>query len=446
MFIEIEEKPAILVVDSDPGLCDRLDAMLNGGPHPRQRGDNDSLSYLIHGCANSTEAVATLENRLARQSCYQLAFVNIRLADGDGLTLIRELWALDSDLHAVLYYGDDLSWQAVVDTLGESDQLLILQQPFSDLELRQAVHAMMRKSQLGKQSRHVMQFMEQQINRRSREIEDANKTLLQSEKLAAVGQLAAGIAHEINTPAQYVADNIKAISDFFHGMTRLLAFYRQLLTDQGQQELLARIAEQEQKEDLAFILDDAPQALEQSLEGVAQIVRIVQAMKGFSHAGQGRVAKININLALENTLLVAHNSYKYVADVETRFSDLPAIECYPGELNQVFLNIIVNAAHAIEDHKRGRGKITIITEPSATGVEIRIADTGHGIPIEIRDKVFDPFFTTKDVGRGSGQGLNISYRIIHQLHGGSLSFDSEVGVGTTFVIRLNHRLPAQSKQ
>lgn len=446
MFIEIEEKPAILVVDPDSGPRDRLHAMLNGEHHATRLSDNESLSYLIHGCADSSAAIAALETRLARQSSYQLVFVNIRLADGDGLNLIRELWHLDTDLHAVLYYDHSLSLQSVVDTLGESDQLLILEQPFSDLELRQVVHAMMRKSQLGKQSRHVMQFMEQQIHRRSREIEDANKTLVQSEKLAAVGQLAAGIAHEINTPAQYVGDNIKAISDFFDGMTRLLAFYRQLLTDHGQEELLARIAEQERKEDLAFILDDAPQALEQSLEGVAQIVRIVQAMKGFSHAGQGRVAKININLALENTLLVARNSYKYVADVETRFSDLPAIECYPGELNQVFLNIIVNAAHAIEDHKRGRGKITISTEPSPTGIEIRIADTGHGIPAEIRDKVFDPFFTTKDVGRGSGQGLNIAYRIIHQLHGGSLSFDSEVGVGTTFVIRLNHRLPAQSEQ
>jgi signal transduction histidine kinase len=420
VFIELEEKSSILVVDSDPGLRAYLDQMLNGDEQASLGNSSENLSYLIHGCDRCDTATKMVADMLAQDAPYHLLIVENTLIDGSGLKLIRQMWQVDADLHVVLCTADpQLNWQKIVDTLGESDQLLILQKPFSDLELRQIVHAMMRKWQLSKQSQNVMQFMEQQINLRTEEIAEANKNLLQSEKLAAVGQLAAGIAHEINTPAQYVGDNIKAISDFFTSITSLLEFYRQLLTRDGQQDLMDQIREQEQQQDLAFILEDAPLALEQSLEGVAQIVRIVQAMKGFSHIGLARVANVNINLALENTLLVAHNSYKYIADVETQFSELPTIECFPGELNQVFLNIIVNAAQAIEDSKKGRGKITIITTPNDDGVEIRIADTGLGIPEAIRDRIFDPFFTTKDVGRGTGQGLNIAYRIIQQQHGGS---------------------------
>ncbi len=442
MFIEVEEKSCVLVIDPDPALRSHLDKLFNGDAEASLGESTENLTYLIHGCDSCAAAISILEQALSNEMPYHMVFVESELSDGSGLELISKLWQIDQDLHAVLCSADPkLNWQRIVDTLGESDQLLILQKPYSDLELRQIVHAMMRKWQLGKQSQHVMQFMEQQINLRTQAIEEANKNLLQSEKLAAVGQLAAGIAHEINTPAQYVGDNIKAISDFFGSVTRLLNHYRQLLSENGKNDWLQQMHEHEKHEDLAFILEDAPMAIEQSLEGVAQIVRIVQAMKGFSHMGQGAVSTININLALENTLLVARNSYKYIADLETHFADLPSIECFPGELNQVFLNIIVNAAQAIEESKQGRGKITITTATTAEGVEISISDTGIGIPDAIRDRVFDPFFTTKDVGKGTGQGLNIAYRIIHQQHGGTLSFSSAAGSGTTFVIRLNRHLP-----
>lgn len=439
MFIAVEEKSSILVVDPDPILLRSLQVMLNNSADV-SAGDQADLSYRINGCVTCNDTLLMVGDGLADETPYQLVFVESRLADGNGLDLISRLWHLDADLHVVLCTADpDLSWQQIVDTLGESDQLLILQKPYSELELRQIVHAMMRKWQLGKQSQNVMHFMEQQIQERTLAIEDANKTLLQSEKLAAVGQLAAGIAHEINTPAQYVGDNIRAIKDFFGSMTRLLAFYRQILSERD--EWLEQINEQENREDLAFILDDAPQALEQSLEGVSQIVQIVQAMKGFAHMGHSRASHININLALENTLLVARNSYKYLADVETRFAALPDIECFPGELNQVFLNIVVNAAHAIEDAGKGRGRITIETLALEDEVEIRISDTGTGIPEDIRGRIFEPFFTTKDVGKGTGQGLDIAYRIVKQQHRGSLEFVSEMGVGTTFIIRLSRLLP-----
>ena len=435
MFIEVEEKSRLLIVDSDPNLREHLDEMFNGDLNASLSDDAENLSYSIHGSPSCEVAVSQVEEFLNKGAPYQLVFVESQLIDGNGLDLISRLWHIDADLHVVLCSADPLlNWQQIVETLGESDQLLILKKPINDLELRQVVHAMIRKWQLSKQSKNVMQYMEMQIEQRTREIEEANKNLLQSEKLAAVGQLAAGIAHEINTPAQYVGDN------FFASITRLLAFYRQLITEKEQSEVLAYISEQEHKEDLAFILEDAPLAIQQSLQGIDQIVRIVQAMKGFSHFGQGRTSNININLALENTLLVAQNSYKYLADIETEFGEIPTIECFPGELNQVFLNIVVNAAHAIEESHKGRGKIKIATLATEDAVEIHISDTGNGIPEAIRERIFDPFFTTKDVGKGTGQGLNIAYRIIHEQHKGAIRFISEIGVGTTFIIRLNRKI------
>lgn len=439
MFIEVEEHSRILVVDPDPAIRNRLDAMFNGSAQASREHAPENLSCLFLGCATVAEAVSGIGAGIESGQIIQLLLVENKLPDGTGLDLIRQLWQTDTDLHVVLFSaGPELSWDRIVTTLGESDQLLILEKPFSDLELRQVVHAALRKWQLNKQSQNVMRYMEQQIEQRTLAIEQANKHLLQAEKLAAVGQLAAGIAHEIATPAQYVGDNLNAIGDFFASIARLLEQYRKLLSAQADQRQV--IDQLERQADLAFILEDAPLAIAQSLEGISQIVRIVQAMKGFSHSGQSNVGWLDVNLALENALLIARNSYKYVAEVETHFGDVPAIECFPGELAQVFLNIIVNAAQAIEDGKKGDGKIDIRTAAVGDCVEIRIADNGPGIPEPIRDRIFDPFFTTKDFGKGSGQGLHIAYRIVTQQHGGTLSVVSETGQGTEFLIRLNRQL------
>ncbi len=439
MFVEVEDHSKILTVDPDPAVRNRLDSMFNGSAQASLQCVTENLSYVFLGCSSSAEAKVAVGRGIESGQIFQLVLVENKLPDGAGLDLIRQLWQSDADLHVVLFgAGPELSWDRIAATLGESDQLLILEKPFSDLELRQVVHAALRKWQLNKQSQNVMRYMEQQIELRTQAIEQANKNLLQAEKLAAVGQLAAGIAHEIATPAQYVGDNLNAIGDFFASVTRLLQQYRKLLSAQADQRQF--VDELERQADLAFILEDAPLAIAQSLEGISQIVRIVQAMKGFSHSGQSNAGWIDVNLALENTLLIARNSYKYVAEIETDFGELPTVECFPGELAQVFLNIIVNAAQAIEDGKKGGGKIGIRTSTVGDCVEIRIADNGPGIPEPVRDRIFDPFFTTKDFGKGSGQGLHIAYRIVNQQHGGSLSFVSETGQGTEFLIRLNRQL------
>ncbi len=281
--------------------------------------------------------------------------------------------------------------------------------------------------------------LEKVIHERSRELLEAQRKVLQNEKLASVGQLAAGVAHEINTPIQYVGDNLRALSDSFADLNALVAKYRELaeLVRSGGHapEAIGAIDAAEQDYDLQYILEDTPRAIEQSLEGVERVAHIVRAMKDFSHVDRGEVARVDINHALETTLTVARNEYKYVADIVTDWGELPAVKCHASELNQVFLNLVINAAHAIADTAR-RGTITISTRADGDQVEIAIGDTGTGIPEDIQAKVFDPFFTTKGVGRGTGQGLNIAHQIVVGKHRGSLTFETELGKGTTFVIRL----------
>jgi signal transduction histidine kinase len=194
--------------------------------------------------------------------------------------------------------------------------------------------------------------------------------------------------------------------------------------------------------DWEYLQEEIPKAIEQSLEGVKRVSRIVQAMKEFSHSSGGEKTAVDLNHAIKNTVTVARNEWKYVADMELNLEDnVPSTQCQPGEMNQVFLNMVVNAAHAVEDALKergetGKGKIIISSSYDEHWVEIRIRDTGTGIPEKVRDRIFDPFFTTKEVGRGSGQGLSISYDIVVNKHNGEIDFETEPGKGTTFIIRL----------
>lgn len=235
--------------------------------------------------------------------------------------------------------------------------------------------------------------------------------LMQAQKLESIGQLAAGVAHEINTPIQYIGDNV----------TFLQSAFQDLLGGEGA--------------DLAYLQTEIPLAIEQSLAGLAGVTKIVRAMKEFSHPSKGVKHRVDLNAAIETTLTVARNEWKYVADLETDFApDLPPVPCLRDEFNQAILNVVINAAHAIAD-KGERGVITVRTRLLPEWAEVAIEDSGTGIPEGIRTKVFDPFFTTKEVGKGTGLGLAVVYSLARDL-GGSIEVENNPGGGALFRVFL----------
>ncbi len=270
----------------------------------------------------------------------------------------------------------------------------------------------------------------------------AEVELRQAQKLESVGRLAAGIAHEINTPIQYIGDNARFLQESFDSLKKMFGKFEELhnavVSGAVNDDLLRDLQRAEKESDCEFALEEIPHAIAQTMEGVDRVATIVHAMKEFAHPQRKEMVLSDLNRALMNTLTVARNELKYVAEVETELGALPMVVCNVGELNQVFLNLLVNSAHAVADViKSGeKGRITVRTEAEGDKVHVSIADTGAGIPESIRNKIYDPFFTTKEVGRGTGQGLAIARSVVVERHKGTLTFESAVGKGTVFHIRL----------
>jgi len=276
--------------------------------------------------------------------------------------------------------------------------------------------------------------------------------LRSAQKMEAIGQLAAGIAHEINTPIQYVGDNTSFLKDSWSQAIQVLSA-AQNLRDEAARGTVSSAAVASfdascKQADLEYLTQEVPRAIEQTLDGVQRVAKIVSAMKEFSHPGSQEKRAVDLNRAIETTITISRNEWKYVADVQTDLDPhLPLVPCMAGEINQVLLNLLVNAAHAIADvqhENSGRGIITLSSRREGDSVVISIADTGTGIPEEVCDKVFDPFFTTKEVGKGTGQGLSLAHAVVVKKHGGRIWFDSEVGKGTKFFIRLPLSVAAES--
>jgi PAS domain S-box-containing protein len=268
--------------------------------------------------------------------------------------------------------------------------------------------------------------------------------LRHAQKLEAVGGLAAGIAREINTPIQFIGDNTRFVQDSFRDGLQMITKYREIRqqAENGSvpPALLHELDAICQRIEWDFLVREIPKALEQMLDGVKRVATIVMAMKEFSHLDRSAdKTSADLNRAIESTLVVSRNETKYVAEVETDFAVLPPVSCHLGDLNQVFLNLFVNAAHAIADVMKvtcQKGHITVKTREDGDCVLVTVQDTGTGIPEGVRGKIFDPFFTTKEVGKGSGQGLALARAIVVEKHGGTLTSETEMGRGTTFCVRL----------
>jgi signal transduction histidine kinase len=271
---------------------------------------------------------------------------------------------------------------------------------------------------------------QRRLDDEQRERERMEAELRLAQKLESVGQLASGIAHEINSPMQYIGDGIHFLQRAFHDLLSAFAASQACLSAIAESGVLEEITsatrEVNQTLDIEYLQEQIPRAIERTLEGVDRVSSIVQAMRDFAHPDVKKKGPADLNRALESTLTVCRNEYKYVADVEVEWGALPQVECHLGEINQVFLNLIVNAAHAIGDAVGSTGRKGMIS----------IRTRSEGGVVSIRDRIFDPFFTTKPVGRGTGQGLAIARNIVVDKHGGKLTFESHAGHGTRFDVEL----------
>lgn len=278
--------------------------------------------------------------------------------------------------------------------------------------------------------------MNEKLQQAYAELQQSQAQIFQQEKMASIGQLAAGVAHEINNPMGFISSNLSTMGKYMEKINTFEAALIKAVQDKGDTETVATLSDLRKKMKIDFILEDIKSLLDESRDGAERVRRIVQDLKSFSHVDEAECKPASINECLDTTLNMLRNEIKYVADVEREFDpDLPMLLCFPQQINQVFMNVLVNAAHAIEGH----GVIKINTLRESDDIVVRISDTGKGISPENLTRVFEPFFTTKEVGKGTGLGLSISYDIIKK-HGGVMNIESEVGVGTTFIIRLplNH--------
>jgi signal transduction histidine kinase len=428
--------------------------------------------FEIDSAFQGQEGLSLVENASKGGRPYALAFVDMRMPPGwNGIETTEHLWSADPRLQVVICTAySDHSWNEVVDRLGCHDRLLILKKPFDTVEIIQIAYAMTQKWSLHREVEQRLSNLNAQVAAHTAELERANAELRReiderrrmeaelslAQKLESVGRLAAGVAHEINTPTQFVGDNTRFLGGAFESLISLQETYDRLLdAARGGSVTPALVTEVEQARetaDVEYLKQEIPQAVAQSLEGTQRISKIVSAMKEFSHPGRQEKESVDVNRVIENAVTVATNEWKYVAEVHKNLDPtLPTVGGYRAELGQVILNLIVNAAHAIGDvvgdGSKGKGRIDITTSRLDGAVEIRIKDSGTGIPEDIRSRVFDPFFTTKEVGKGTGQGLSIARSVVVDKHCGKLSLETEVGKGTTFIVQLPFNgCPEQGQQ
>ena len=373
----------------------------------------------FHYCGNPMEAI-----EIAEQFKPTVILQDLVMPGIDGLTLVRQYRAnaLTLDVPViVLSTKEEPAVKSEAFASGANDYLIKLPDPI-ELIARIRYHSKAYLNQLQRDAAYVERAAAQ---------EQVLRLALQqqvAQRLDSVGQLAAGVAHETNTPVQYITDNLSFIRDSV----------QELLIHVGKLHEAQKI-ETTEDIDLLYIKQKLPAALTSSIEGLTRISLIVNSLKEFSHPDQKEMSPCDINQAVHNTLIVASGDYKAVADLETHFDELPPVTRYGAEVHQALLNLVANATDAIGEVFKvtgKKGRLTVSTCCEKDDVMIRIADTGTGIGEAIQQKIFDPFFTTKDVGKGIGQGLTIARNIIVRKHGGALTFESDSSRGTTFSVRL----------
>lgn len=408
-------------------------------------------AFELDNAYSGNEALEKVRQARNARAPYALAFIDVRMPPGwDGIETVEQLWQVDPNLQVILCTAySDHSWQETFERLGNSDNLLILKKPFEDVEALQMANAMIHKWNAAKQAGIKMIQLEQLVDVRTEKIAKQNQQLedkitelnhtraqlIQSEKLAAIGQLAAGIAHEVNNPMGYVHSNLDVLKSYVDAIVKVCHSFDSLLAEAKCHPTLKsftqRFEQDKQQQELSYILEDMPQLVQEALNGTARVKGIVADLKDFSHMSQAQKSDEDINQLIEQAINISKNETKYHANIIKDFVSLPLLPCWRNRLVQVILNLLINASQAIDKD----GQIVIATRANGKDVNITIEDNGSGIAPEHIDKVFDPFFTTKEIGSGSGLGLHICHTIIES-HCGALTVASEQGKGTKFTITL----------
>jgi signal transduction histidine kinase len=423
----------------DTTQLDELESLAFGDTAAKS--GKQGVTFHLESAYQGLQAIECVQTAVQCGEHYALAFVDMRMPPGmDGLQTIERLWEIDPDLQIVICSAySEYDWGEVLTRLARPSQLLVVKKPFEAIEVLQCANAMTSKWRSERELREHLFALERTVRQRTSSLEEANAQLREqmrlreaveielgiAQKLESVGRLASGIAHEINTPIQYISDSVHFLRSAFTDM--LATIHR-----------VNAAGDEAPDADMEFLMDEVPRSIDRTLQGVERVATIVRAMKDFAHPDGSAKALADLNRAIETTLLIARNEYKYVATIHLDCAAIPEVLCNVGELSQVFLNLIVNSAHALADAGRDTetGRIEISTRVDGGDVVLCFADNGCGIPREIIDKIYDPFFTTKEIGRGSGQGLAIARSIVVDKHAGKIFGESEVGKGARFTLRL----------
>ncbi|MGV6396171.1 ATP-binding protein [Pseudomonas caspiana] len=435
----------LMPVDDGDSELELMEAALFGGEAKTHQPPPFELDCAYRG----QEGLVLVEQALARNLPYALAFIDMRMPQGwDGVETIEHLWKVDPGLQIVVCTAfTDYSWEDLLDRLHGHDRLLILKKPFDNIEVQQLANTLVTKWEMTRRASLQLQSLEERVEQRTLEFKLASEALqheiderkqlenqlVQSEKLASLGQLAAGVAHEINNPIGFISSNLGSLETYFGQLLLMLDAYEGSEATQQSDEVREQLRAMRHRIELDYLKEDVPVLIKETKDGVARVGKIVKDLKNFSRVDTNQEWQwSDLRQEIESTLNIVANEIKYKADVVRDYATLPQIECLPSQINQVIMNLVVNAVQAMGAE---RGTITLRGDTSGDRIWLEVADNGSGMSLETQQKIFDPFFTTKAIGKGTGLGLSLSYGIV-QKHRGTITVSSEQGVGTTFRIEL----------
>ena len=435
-------KILVPTVESNP-LLDDMESALFGDTAKAQ-----AQVFELHSAYGGEEGLGLLTTAMAEKRPYALAFVDMRMPQGwDGARTIEALWKIAPDLQVVVCTAySDYSWEDLLERLHAHERLLILKKPFDNIEVQQMANTLANKWDMARraslQTTHLEHLVEQRTQALQLEIDERKhleSQLVQSEKLASLGQLAAGVAHEINNPVGFISSNLSTLDGYFNQLQQILDAYQRAETLIAPPEQRDQLKALRTDLELEFLKEDIPILIKESKEGIGRVVQIVKDLKNFSRVDNDQTWQFaNLQQGIDSTLNIVASELKYKADVVKNYSALPEIECLASQLNQVVMNLVINAAQAMGPE---RGTITISNGVEGENIWLEVADNGCGIAPDAVQKIFDPFFTTKPVGEGTGLGLSLSYGIVKK-HRGDISVSSELGKGTKFRVVLPIRQTA----